>query len=69
MIAKLVVWGSDRSEALRLLKIKLSDYNVLVLDLFIIQLMEDGKNLKVNLMSADRRRRNQHRVSERLVWA
>ncbi|XP_008544200.1 methylcrotonoyl-CoA carboxylase subunit alpha, mitochondrial [Microplitis demolitor] len=28
MIAKLVVWGSDRSEALRLLKIKLSDYNI-----------------------------------------
>ncbi|KAL2731083.1 hypothetical protein V1478_005496 [Vespula squamosa] len=32
MIAKLVVWGSDRNEALRILRSKLSEYNVIGLD-------------------------------------
>jgi len=40
MIAKLVVWGKDRNEALDILRSKLSEYNVSYIIIQILSYME-----------------------------
>lgn len=36
MIAKLVVWGKDRNEALSIIKSKLSEYNVSIMNVCLV---------------------------------